>query len=828
MSYLSWHYRRVWSTLFLLWRNLILFPFYLFSIPLHLRTLFSPWHRQKLQTKRGFSFNDFFNVVGFNIISRIIGACVRLATITTGLFFMVLCLLIGAIPVIVWPFVIFFSLPLYLFGDKSCQEEAENLLSRHKGNVKQLAIALVKTNAGTFAFDRLHIDPKTVIETIKKEKEIFRFDELLTILGTKKQIRMSDLLFAVSYTFSPIKLLLAKHQFSSHELMQTATWYERLYCEGEKPLLLSLSRIKSMPGIGFEWGYGYTVELDRFAKDVRGSRGAFPILIGRERELERMQETLLKTEGNNILLVGEPGVARHQLVQTLAHRIAIGNCLPALLHKRILKLDTAELTAAKPTTLEVKGYVSTMLEEAASAGNVVLCIDDIDTYLSSGPGKIDLTDIFSQFAQSSVAVIGITTPSHYHQYIEPNPTLDKLFEKIEIAPVPLPILMEELEIAIVPPLEKKYSVYITYQALKKTVEDADRYISETPFPGKAIELLDEVCVYATARRGAIKKIQRYVILPDDVDSVISEKTKIDIGALQAGEKDKLLHLEELLHKRVINQEGAIGAIAGSLRRARLEISARNKPIGSFLFLGPTGVGKTETAKALASAYFTDERNLLRFDMSQYQLLEGLERLIGSVKLGTAGELTSKLRDNPFCVLLLDEFEKADKQIYNLFLTLLDEGYITDGLGKKVDAKNCFVIVTSNAGSEFIREQTHLASKGTSLQEQVVEYVQREKIFSPEFLNRFDSVVVFTPLSEGHLREVVKMQLLDLNKRLVPKEISVKITPELIGQLATLGYDPVFGARAIKRKIADTIEDQIAKKLLDGTAKKGEEIVIDLW
>ncbi|MBI4991110.1 ATP-dependent Clp protease ATP-binding subunit, partial [Candidatus Gottesmanbacteria bacterium] len=379
--------------------------------------------------------------------------------------------------------------------------------------------------------------------------------------------------------------------------------------------------------------------------------------------------------------------------------------------------------------------------------------------------------------------------------------------------------------------------------IKKTIESADRFISSTPFPAKAIELLDEACVYLTTGKchpelvsgsaskslGMPKLVQhdRKLLTASDIDEFLSDKMHMAIGNLQKEEGEKLVNLENLLHQRVINQEVAIHAISSSLRRSRLEVSAINKPVGSFLFLGPTGVGKTETAKALSAIYFGGEETCLRFDMSQYQKEEGLERLIGSIKLGTPGELIGKLTEHPFSLLLLDEFEKADKEIYNLFLTLLDEGYVTGSIGKKVNAKNTIIIATSNAGGEFIREQIQQGLQGVALQEALLEHIQREKIFSPELLNRFDSVVVFSPLTEGQLREVARLMLEDLNRRLTPKEISVDINQDLIRKIAVLGFDPQWGARAMKRVIAEKIEDQVAQKLLSGNVKKGEVIQIQL-
>lgn len=822
LNYIDWHYFVAWPKTLVLWRNFTFFPFFYFSIPLHLRTLFSYWKRQKAHMRLGFHFDDFVGVLGFNLTSRIIGAIVRTFTILYGILFMAVFCIIGAIPALIWPIIPFLTIPVYLKRKQPLEIETQKLLTRAKGNHKTLILLTVKSKEGQFIVKRLGLDPKTITVSVIQSEDPGNFTPLEEQLQKKgKQVKFSDLYEVALCTYMPVKDIFSRQHITCKDIYNTAIWYERLHERDEMPLLLDLAKIQALSGIGVNWAYGYTVAFDTFARDMTKRPSPFPFLLGREKEIKEMERILLKTEGNNVLIVGEPGVARHLLVETLAHRSRTGNCEPALSHKRILALDMHSLTASEGSILEVKGLASDIFTEAEQAGNVIVCIDEIDKYVATGEGRIDMTDVFAKFAESNVGIIGITTPGDYHKYIESNTTLSALFDVVSVEPPSRETLTIELELSIVPVLEKKHKIFITYPAITKTIENADRYITSTPFPGKAIELLDETAVYVKTRK------KQSIILASHIDEFLSQKLNIPMGDLKYGEKEKLANLEALLHRRVINQEAAVHALASSLRRARLNIASHNKPIGTFLFLGPTGVGKTETAKALASTYFGREDVLLRFDMSQYQKEEGMERLIGSLKLGLAGELTSQLRSKPFSLILLDEIEKADKAVSNLFLTLLDEGYITDSSGKKVDAKNCIVIATSNAGSEFIREQAQIASQGDTLQEAVVEYVQREKLYSPEFLNRFDGVIVFTPLSEGHLREIAKLQLADLNNRLKPKEISIAVTDELVKKLAHIGFDPQFGARAMKRVIAEKIEDQIAQKLLAATVKKGEEMHIEL-
>ncbi len=851
--YIDWHYFDAWPKILLSWRNLTLFPFYYFSIPLHLSTLLAPWKRQRVKMRIGFHLDDLLSVMAFNSISRIIGCFIRLSTILSGLFLMLVFFLLGLTVSFLWPIIPGISIIFYIGKNASMAEETTDLLRKSNGNLNKLANLLFSTREGQFIACHLGFNPKYLLGVFRSYQSTkmpdsyqdnpssnssqlnnatstafhkFKHTEQPREINGKSKEQsnntsLPDLFQTLAKTYSPFKNLLQRYGFDSEDVHQTAIWAEDLSGKKGNPLLSDLDRIKKIPGIGTQWSYGYTVAFDLFATDMTKNTTSFPILVGRENELETLQQLLSKTENNNALVVGEPGVARHRLVETLAHYIQSGLCLATLSHKRILSLNMHAMISSASSIQDAKGLIAGIFDEASFAGNVIVVIDDFDKYVSTGEGRIDLSDIITKYKESSLRFIGITTPSAFHKYIEPNSEISSIFEKVEIDPPDIETVLIEMEISIAPVLEKKYGITITYPAIKKAIDDSDRYISTTPFPAKTIELLDQSIIFINSNKS------KNTLTASDIDEFLSEKYHISIGNIQMAEKEKLARLESLLHQQVINQNEAINAISSALRRARLDVSNREKPVGSFLFLGPTGVGKTETAKALSRVYFGSQEAMLRFDMSQYQKEEGLERLIGSVKLGSPGELCSQLSDHPFSLLLLDEFEKSDKEIYNLFLSLLDEGYVTDATGKKINAKNTIIIATSNAGGEFIREKVKEGVKDEKLKTAILEYVQQERIFSPELLNRFDATVVFTPLSEGHLREIARLQLEALNKRLAPKEITVDITPEIIRKLATAGFDPEFGARAMKRVIAERIEDEVAQKLLQGEVQKGEKITINL-
>lgn len=822
MEYLKWHYLKIWPLLLKVWGNLIIFPIYLCSIPLHLRTLFSPWKRQSTKMKPGFHLDDFLGVISFKLIAIGIGFLLRIVVISYGLIGTLVMSILGGLPFILWFFLPLFSLPLYLKRERPTTVIAQKLLKNSNGILKNLILLLINHKQGQYIFWRLGINPLILINLISADPDPGVFSEFEDELKKSYPApTLTDLLVLASTKYLPLKVILSKHNLNATDVLETCLWYERLHKIWQAPLLLDSIRIRNMSGIGKDWAYGYTVEFDKYSRDLTKVAATYPFLIGRDKEIGKMEKVLLKTEGNNLLLIGEPGVGRHILVETLAYRMMAGNCQRDLAHKRILTLDMHSLVSSKPSLAQVKGVASEIIEEAQRAGNIIVEIDNLDKFVVAQDQRVDLTDVLVKFGRSNIGFIGITTPYDYHKYIENNSQLNSIFEKIILEPPSFETLLEELETSIAPILEKKHNIFITYPALKKVIEVADRYISETPFPGKAIELLDEASVFAKTD----KRVN--FLLASYVDEYLSEKLQIPMGAVQKGESDKLVHLETLLHAKIINQEEAVRAISSALRRSRLGISSSNRPIGAFLFLGPTGVGKTETAKVLAEIYFGNNDSLLRFDMSQYLKEEGLERLIGSVKLGSAGEMTTALRDHPFSLLLLDEVEKADKEIFNLFLTLIDEGYLTDHMGKKINAKNTIIIATSNAGGEFIRQRINKNVALFDLKKEVVNHVQEEKIFSPEFLNRFDEVVVFTPLSEGHLKDVARLMLKSLNKRLIAKEISIDISDDLVKKLANIGFDPQFGARSMRRAIAEKVEDQIAQKILAKQVKKGDVINIDL-
>jgi ATP-dependent Clp protease ATP-binding subunit ClpA len=413
---------------------------------------------------------------------------------------------------------------------------------------------------------------------------------------------------------------------------------------------------------------------------------------------------------------------------------------------------------------------------------------------------------------SAIQVIAFSDHASYHRDLEPNGKVTKFFEKIDI-PEPTPersLRMIEDVLAVLEPASDKRFMF---QTLIRAVDLADRFIAEGAMPEKAIDLLNEAA--------SVAGTGRTLIGPEDIEAVVKKRTNIPTGEAEGKEKEMLLHMEDLLRRRIVDQEHAVRAIADALRRARSGLKSTSRPIGSFLFLGPTGVGKTETAKALAEVYFGDKNAFIRFDMSEYQGEDGMKKLIGGYDVKEPGILSKRVREQPFSLLLFDEFEKASREVHNLFLQILDEGFFSDALGKRVSMRETMIIATSNAGTNLIWELLKEGKEFADIESRVINSIREERIFSIELLNRFDSMIVYHPLDRDQLQSVALLLLDELSRKLEVQEIHFTPTEELASRVAEIGYDPAFGARPMRRAIADRVEQIIAKKILAGELKRGD-------
>lgn len=566
-----------------------------------------------------------------------------------------------------------------------------------------------------------------------------------------------------------------------------------------------------------------TPTLDSVSSDLtlQARAGAFFPLVGRKQELKEILRVFEEAIGN-VLIVGEPGVGKTALVQGLAEVMASEEVPRPLQDKRLVSIYPGAMVAGASSTGVLEQRVMQMLSEVITAGNVVLAIENIHELVGAGTGGggEDVANIIADLmSKAGFKVIATTTPEYYRQYLENNASLVRRFSRLDLEEVKGDDAIQVVE-AHSAVIEARQKVFFAYDAIEASVQLSDRYLPELFLPAKALDLLEEAAVY-----GRNEREEKTMIGQEDVAEIIAQKTHIDVKEVSQDEAEKLLGLEDHIHERMINQEEAVRAVAAALRRSRESLRDPNRPIANFLFLGPTGVGKTELAKTIAAVYFGDEANMTRVDMSEYQDPASIERLIGSPHVQSGGGyLTEAIRHHPFSLILLDELEKAHPDILNLFLQLMDDGRLTDGGGRTIDATNIILVATSNAGTLFIQQSLE---KGNDMKEIKKNLIERElqQFYRPEFLNRFDEVIVFTPLSMENIIDITKLQLKKIEQRMKAKGIGFEASADAVVELAQAGYDPKFGARPLRRVVQNKVEDVLAEYLLKGQIHRRDLVIL---
>jgi ATP-dependent Clp protease ATP-binding subunit ClpC len=562
--------------------------------------------------------------------------------------------------------------------------------------------------------------------------------------------------------------------------------------------------------------YGWNVEIKKYAKNLTYhvlSQKFPPSVVGRSKEYEELLGYLSKDTQNNVVLVGEPGTGKTSLIEYFAYTSQMAKVPDNVGHKMIYELLVDELLAGANTKGEQEERITALIQDISHSGNVLLLIQNIENIFGGGGTNFDISGVLFEYLKNgSIQMIGTTTHSAYQTYLANKGSVANLFETIRLEepdkPTALFMLFEK-----VPEIEQKYHVQLSYSAVKATIDLSASYFPDRYLPGKALALLENVV--SNARINKKKRITK-----DDVVKEVETKTNIILEAPTQEEKDTLLHLEDEIHKRIVNQEQAVTAIASAMRRMRSGFAKENRPISTFLFLGPTGVGKTETAKALAQIYFHDENHMIRLDMSEYQTQEALSRLLGAQpgQEYIPSTLTEQVKEHPFSLILLDEFEKAHPHILDIFLQVFDDGRLTDNTGKTISFANTIIIATSNAGSELVRENVEQDEK--KLHDLLIDSLLKNNIFKPELVNRFDEVVVFHPLSHEHIKQVVGLLLQNLAKQLSKQEITLQYDDAVVEKIIQEGYNIEFGARNIRRYIEGTIEELISKKILENGLGNG--------
>lgn len=568
--------------------------------------------------------------------------------------------------------------------------------------------------------------------------------------------------------------------------------------------------VHHLKGVNRGWLGTPTPSLDLVGADLtkEAAKYGFPDLIRKSGIFEEITHILSQATGRNVAVVGPPGSGKSSLIKYLAQKIVAGDAPDALSTKRLVLLDFTRLLSGVKTQGDLAERIKNIFEEVEYAQNVIIVIEEIHNLgLGEAGTSFNLYSLMSPYLESDTfQFIATTEKENYSRILEKNGSFARLFRKIELAPATEEETLEVLADRAIT-VERKNKIKISLVALKETVKLAQKLIHDRVLPDSAISVLKE------AQTRAVNSW----VTRDIVRAVVSQFVKVPLSDLGTADKGKLLNLEAEIHGKLIDQEQAVKAVADTLRRSVTGLREENRPIGSFLFVGPTGVGKTELAKALSVVYFKQEGAFIRFDMSEYQNPESVARLIGVS--GEGGLLTELVRNRPFALLLLDEFEKADPKILTLFLQVLDDGRLTDGAGRTVDFTNTIIIATSNAGSLSIAQGLQ---SGKTLPE-IDKEVNGEllKVFKPELVNRFDEVVIFKPLSAEDLQKIVNIKLAGLQKQLKEKGFLVEFDNQLVSELSKRGFDPVLGARPLRRLIQDTLEAKLSKLILENKLVKGE-------
>ncbi len=804
MEFLSWHYSQGLKLYLKRWLFALGWVVHYFSLTQLPFSLFAPWKRLvEVDDSAGFNFGKVFEQVSFNLVSRIIGAFTRLFLIFSGVVVLIPTFAIGFIGLIFWLCIPLIGLPDYYVRETRGHHFLLHLL-KHMTDEPARAIDILFDNpAGKFVLAHTALT----------------LEDLKSLAGSSPSLvgftaaTYSDILnkFISSGTWPENSL---RHKGAGFlDLRAAAQWWDERHSQAD---LGDFALHYSRPGIGLELLFGYTRNLDQYSTDLSAPQNFSHHLIGREELVSRIERTLLG--GESVMLEGEPNVGKKTVVLEFARRSSLGELDPHLIYHRVLEFDYNFLLSESGDINQKKSNLSRIFSEASQAGNVILVIKDLQRLTNRSVEGVDFTDVFEHsLEKKSLKIIAISSQGDYERFIYPNSRLRKFFVPIEVTSVSrehaFQIISQEADA-----LERQTHIIFTVQVLNALLEAGDRYITEVPFPGKVMDLLDDLSTYSG-------KVNHPVATLADVDVIVSERTGMPINRLTESTKKTLVNLEGALHAGLINQNTAISLISKSLRARSVGVKNEKRPVGSFLFLGPTGVGKTQTAKSLGKIYYGSESSIIRFDMAEFSGEEGISRLIGSVRLDRPGLLTTSIKNHPASILLLDEIEKSSPEIFNLFLTLLDEGYIVDVFNRQVMCRHLFVIATSNAGAEFIREQMAAGVTGADLQKSVIDHIQKQRIFSPEFLNRFDGVVVFESLTHDHLVKIASLMLADLQVQLEKQDIHLRITDALCQKLATDGYQPEFGARPMRRIVDITLGDILGKAILGETVRPGDTIEI---
>ena len=699
---------------------------------------------------------------------------------------------------------------------------ASNILGKLSKNPtsEQIAKIVLESSGGKFIVARFGLG-KTTIESLAQipqnsPEQIFQAALQIQQKLETKTVSGSVLALAIIRNFPNFENLLAQFYIDFEDLERGVLWHDHIFS------LINQSKIQiKTGGIARDWSFGYTPTLNRFGTNIT-SQVSNNILMSSNLEqhkdlVSKMVEQFSGNGKQNIALIGIDGVGKTTVVNSFAAKIANGSeKIPSnLRYRQVISLDASSLIAAAPGRGEIENLLNYILNEAYAAKNIIICLDNAQLFFEDGVGSVDVSNLLLPIIQAGALRMILTLDEQrFLQISAKNPALAQAMNRLQVKPAnydeTLAVMQDKLLV-----FEHQNGVFYQFQALKEAFRLSERYIFDLEMPGRAVRLLEMSAGFADNK----------IVTASSVGRAVEQTMNVKVATADINEeKETLLNLENLLHARMVGQEKAVSAVANALRRARTGVRNQNRPIGTFLFLGPTGVGKTELSKALSEVYFNGENNIVRLDLNEFVNLEDVSRLIADGARDSSS-LTAQMMKKPFSVVLLDEIEKAHPNVLTALLQVLDEGILRDEKNREVSFRDAIIIATSNAGAERIQELISRGYDSSSAEEVIVNDLIASHEFRPEFLNRFDEIVVFEPLTKKNLLQIIDLMVAGVNKTLAGQKITVSVSPEAKLLLAEMGYDPKLGARPMRRVIQRVVENTIARKMLSGEAQAGANIEI---
>jgi len=702
-------------------------------------------------------------------------------------------------------------------------------LTKREPNKQKIIKKITTTKRSRFAIDGIGIKADQLQKTLNSLPQNLSFENFwnfiveealnMALRQTNPNITSADIFYGLLKNSANYQQLCLELELNDEDIQNIIFWTNRHFEATEAEPTLAEKLKTSSAGIGQDWSAGYTLAINNFGTDMtrRGISGSYSI-EGRWEVVQKIERALTNDAKRSCLLVGPTGVGKTTIGFGLASKLFWGISEPELNYHRVIKLNAQSIASTSNSKAQVQNVLTAILNDAVRAGNVILFIDEIQNFFMSDSslGSINATEIIQPYLENSnIRIIGTITERDYETYLRPKGAIAGNFEIIKVEPTNEKQTMKILcDMAIY--VGRKHRKYLTYSALKEIYRISSTLNEGKELPAKAIDLLLEI--------GSSREIRSHQVDKETILAHIQKSKGLPVASLNQESKSILIDLDQKIKSRLIGQEEAVLAVVGALKRTLTQERKNQKPIGSFLFLGPTGVGKTELAKSLAWAYFGSKETMIRMDMNQYKDFNAINRFVGRKITGKneleGGEFVKKIRQQPHSVILLDEIEKANREILDLFLQILDEGYLTDGMGQRVSLANNIIIATSNAGALEIKSA--IAQGTPNFKDQIINKVQEDGTFKPEFLNRFDGIILFNPLRQEEILKVAQLMIKKTIDSYLKKGYKISLTNDLITKLAEEGYQPDLGARPMQRMIQDKIETYVADQILNNTYQKGGE------